>query len=125
MPDDETYRRLLLQAGEFAAGKEVTGPAAVQRHVRVGFAKAVRLLEDLHAAGVVTEADSRGHRRFLGTPCRHCGGKLVRCASLCAVPVCKGWKHADWLPMGPVGPHYCDGRSVNPSGEPEEEAQDE
>lgn len=124
MPDDEAYRRLLLQAGEFAAGRKTTGPAAVQRHVRTGFATAARLLDDLQAAGVVSEADSRGHRRFLGTPCRHCGGKLVRCASPCTIPVCKGWKHADRLSMGPIGPHYCEGRSINPSGEPREEAPD-
>jgi len=53
--------------------------------------------------------------------CRHCGGDLVRCDPPHDLPVCKGWKHAAWLSMGPVGPHYCEGRSVNPSGEPGEE----
>ncbi len=120
MPEDETYQRLLLQAGEFTASREFVGASAVQRHVRVGFAKAARLLEDLQAAGVVSEPDSRGFRRFLGTPCRHCGGALVRCAHLGEIPVCKGWKHAAWLSLGPVGPHYCEGRSINPSGEPRE-----
>lgn len=54
--------------------------------------------------------------------CRHCGGMLVRCDPSHDFPVCKGWKHAAWLSMGPVGPHYCEGRSVNPSAEPREEA---
>lgn len=121
MPDDETYQRLLLQAGEFAAARETVGVSAVQRHLRVGFTRAAFLLDDLQAAGVVSERDDRGLRRFLGTPCRHCGGKLVRCAGRPELPVCKGWKHAAWLSMGPIGPHYCEGRSVNPSGEPRED----
>ena len=121
MPDEETYRRLLLQAGEFAAARETVGVSAVQRHVRVGFATAARLLGDLAEAGVIGEPTGRGQWRFLGTPCRHCGGKLVRCAGLPELPVCKGWKHAAWLLMGPIGPHYCEGRSVMPSGEPREE----
>ena len=118
MPDDETYQWLLLQAGEFAAAREVVGAGAVQRHLRVGFATAARLLDDLQADGVVSEPDGRWLRRFLGAPCRHCEGKLVRCAGSPDLPVCKGWKHADWLSMGPIGPHYCEGRSINPSGEP-------
>jgi len=123
MPDDEAYQRLLLQAGEFAAARETVGAGTVQRHLRVGFATAARLLGDLQADGVVSEPGSRHLRRFLGTPCRHCGGKHVRCAGLPDLPVCKGWKHAAWLSMGPVGPHYCEGRSVNPSGEPREAGQ--
>jgi hypothetical protein len=125
MPDDDTYRRLLLQAGEFAASRETVGAGHVQRRLRVGFATAARLLGDLHADGVVSEPDSRGLRRFLGTPCRHCGGKLVRCARPCEIPVCKGWKHAGRLSMGPIGPHYCEGRSINPSGEPGEDKADD
>jgi Ftsk gamma domain len=118
MPDDETYRRLLLQAGEFAAARETVGASDVQRHVRVGFATAMRLLEDLRSDGVIGSPDDRRRWRFLGIPCRHCGGKLVRCAGRPELPVCKGWKHAAWLSMGPIGSHYCEGRSVNPSGEP-------
>jgi hypothetical protein len=50
--------------------------------------------------------------------CRHCGGELIRCDPPHDMPACLGWKHAAWLSMGPVGPHYCEGRSVSPSGEP-------
>jgi hypothetical protein len=53
--------------------------------------------------------------------CRHCGGELVRCDPPHDMPACLGWKHAALLSRGPVGPHYCEGRSVNPSGEPGEE----
>jgi len=60
-----------------------------------------------------TEADVK--------PCRHCGGPLIPCRPAHEMPVCKGWKHAAWLSMGPIGPHYCEGRSVMPSGEPEED----
>lgn len=69
-----------------------------------------------HLAGkawAFTEADVK--------PCRHCGGPLIPCRPGHDLPVCKGWKHAAWLSMGPIGPHYCEGRSVNPSGEPKEE----
>ena len=124
MPDEETYQRLLLQAGEFAAARETVGASDVQRHVRVGFATAMRLIGDLQAGGVIGDSDGYGRWRFLGTPCRHCGNTLVRCSQPHAVPVCKGWKHAAWLSMGPVGPHYCEGRSVNPSGEPREDGND-
>lgn len=120
MPDDETYQRLLLQVGELAAARGTVGVTAVQRHARVGFATAARLLEDLRAAGVIGEPDRSGEWRFRGILCRHCGGALVRCAGSPELPVCKGWKHAAWLSMGPIGPHYCEGRSVNPSGEPRE-----
>lgn len=120
MPDDETYRHLLRQTGEFAATRETVSPAAVQRHVRVGWARAVLLLEDLEAAGAVSEADERGFRRFLGTPCRHCGGALVACGWPCTDLTCNGWKHAALL-TGSVGSHQCEGRSVMPSGEPKEE----
>ncbi len=53
--------------------------------------------------------------------CRHCGGELFRCDPPHDMPACLGWKHVARLSMGPVGPHYCGGRSVNPSGEPGEE----
>lgn len=64
-------------------------------------------------AGIAVWAEARA--------CRHCGGDLVRCDPPHDFPVCKGWKHAAWLSMGPIGPHYCEGRSVMPSGEPEED----
>lgn len=63
-------------------------------------------------AKAFTEADVK--------PCRHCGGPLIPCRrSDHDLPVCRGWLHAAWLSM-PIGAHYCDGRSVNPSGEPGE-----
>jgi len=49
--------------------------------------------------------------------CRHCRGVLVRCDPKHQFPACEGWKHVAWLSM-PIGAHYCQGRSVNPSGEP-------
>jgi len=69
MPDEETYQRLLLQAGELAAARGTVGAGTVQRHLRVGFATAARLLEDLQAAGAVSGRDEHGVRQFLGTPC--------------------------------------------------------
>jgi len=62
-----------------------------------------------------TEADVK--------PCRHCKCPLIPCRRGHNLPVCKGWLHAAWLSM-PVGAHYCEGRSVNPSGEPGEEVSD-
>jgi hypothetical protein len=63
-------------------------------------------------AGAFTEEDVR--------PCRHCGAPLIPCRYGHEFPVCLGWKHAAWLSM-PIGAHYCEGRSVMPSGEPAEE----
>ena len=48
--------------------------------------------------------------------CRHCGGEITPCAE--PIRYCKGWKHVAYLHYGPVGPHYCEGRSVNPMAEP-------
>jgi hypothetical protein len=50
--------------------------------------------------------------------CRHCGGLIVPCAE--PARFCKGWKHALFLHYGPVGAHYCEGRSINPMAEPED-----
>jgi plasmid maintenance system antidote protein VapI len=65
MPDDETYQQLLREAEQFVATRETVGPSAVQRHVRVGFAKAARILGDLEASGKVSPADGCGRRRVL------------------------------------------------------------
>ena len=59
-------------------------------------------------AGTVTETAP--------VTCRYCGGAIVPCAD--AIPYCQGWKHVAYLHYGPVGPHYCEGRSVNPVAEP-------
>jgi hypothetical protein len=50
--------------------------------------------------------------------CRHCRGEIIPCTE--PIRYCKGWKHAAYLHYGPVGPHYCEGRSVNPLAEPAE-----
>lgn len=65
MPDDETYKRLLRTTEEYVSTRQTVGPAAVQRAVRVGFAKAARLLEDLEAGGKVSAPDPTGRRRVL------------------------------------------------------------
>jgi hypothetical protein len=51
-------------------------------------------------------------------PCRHCKREIVPCPAPSMIPVCKGWKHAEFLDSMPVGAHYCGGRSVNPVAEP-------
>lgn len=56
------------------------------------------------------------------TSCRHCGGEITPCAGH---EFCKGWKHVAFLHYGPVGPHYCEGRSVNPMAEPGRTAHEE
>jgi hypothetical protein len=66
-------------------------------------------------AGIAVWAESPDTRA-----CRHCGGELVRCDPPHDFPVCRGWKHAARLSML-IGAHYCEGRSVNPSGEPRED----
>lgn len=77
--------------------------------VLAGIIRRAALLPD----GAFTEADIR--------PCRHCGDPLIPCRPGHQIPVCKGWKHAAWLPLQ-IGAHYCEGRSIRPSGEPREEA---
>lgn len=89
------------------------------------YAREVAMLEDNSLAPEGTPEDDMFHPQCfrdsselkLAPACRHCGGALVRCDPPHAVPVCKGWKHTAWLSM-PIGAHYCEGRSVNPSGEP-------
>jgi len=72
-------------------------------------------------AGIGVWTDSAAFTEADVKPCRHCGGPLIPCRPGHKMPVCLGWKHAALLPRGLVGPHYCEGRSVNPSGEPKEE----
>ena len=50
--------------------------------------------------------------------CVHCGQPVVPCFGA-ALPACKGWVHAG-MDDRPIGRHYCEGRSVNPSAEPEQ-----
>jgi hypothetical protein len=57
--------------------------------------------------------------------CRHCGGKIAPCPQGAGhIPACLGWIHPAYARYGPVGPHYCGGRSVNPSAEPATEGED-
>jgi len=49
--------------------------------------------------------------------CVHCGGEIAPCLGG-ALPVCKGWIHVAYAERHPVGAHYCEARSVNPSAEP-------
>lgn len=52
--------------------------------------------------------------------CRHCFGPIIPCEPAHQMPVCLGWKHTAHLSQV-IGAHYCEGRSVNPSAEPEED----
>lgn len=50
--------------------------------------------------------------------CRHCGMDIEPCTHpRRGNPVCKGWRHEGYEDK-PVGAHYCEGRSINPSAEP-------
>lgn len=125
--------------GRWRTGRPVRtiSASALQRHIRVGFAKAQRLMLLLEQEGVIeTRFSKPGWQwRCLVPPdgldaalerirqsagvraCRHCHAEIVPCS--CAVKaVCNGWKHTEWLVSMPVGAHYCDGRSVNPPAEP-------
>lgn len=50
------------------------------------------------------------------TSCRHCHEEIVPCPT--PTLICEGWKHVRYLHFGPIGAHYCEGRSVNPVAEP-------
>jgi hypothetical protein len=52
------------------------------------------------------------------TACRHCKQEIVPCPTPSLTPCCAGWKHAEFIDSMPIGAHYCEGRSVNPSAEP-------
>ena len=69
-------------------------------------------IPDLTAELDDPEASARGD----DATCRYCGGLIVPCTE--PIRYCKGWKHAAYLHYGPVGPHYCEGRSINPMAEP-------
>jgi hypothetical protein len=51
------------------------------------------------------------------TSCRHCGEEIVPCPT--PTLICEGWRHVRYLHFGPVGSHYCGGRSINPVAKPE------
>ena len=52
------------------------------------------------------------------TRCRWCLQEIIPCTAM-PVPACKGWKHVRFLDTMPIGAHYCGGRGIYPSAEPE------
>jgi hypothetical protein len=78
-----------------------------------------RLTGSLDTGGSFTGADDDGPGPATGgrlVTCRHCCEPIVRCTE--PIQYCKGWKHAAYLHYGPVGAHYCQGRSINPLAAP-------
>lgn len=69
------YRDMLLDAARVAIGRQKVGPSLIQRHVRVGFATAGRLLILLEDAGVIGPVaaagthDGAGAKQHSGTLC--------------------------------------------------------
>jgi hypothetical protein len=68
MPDDETYRQLLRDAAQFAATQRWVTRQTIQRHVRVGFVTAGRLVLDLQDAGLIGPAGYAGRHPVLDEP---------------------------------------------------------
>ena len=79
-------------------------------------------MTDRHAGYIVTLAEDI---REPATEAVINALRMVKGVIPCTEPVrfCKGWKHVAYLHYGPVGPHYCEGRSVNPLAEPAHEAE--
>jgi hypothetical protein len=59
---------LIEQAARFVASRKRVGASHVQRHVRVGFATAALLIEQLEAAGMVGKPNPAGWRTVLVDP---------------------------------------------------------
>lgn len=144
LPIGEDLNLLIAAARMVITGRDLAGrdirvicASGIQRHLRVGFAKAARLIGLLEQQGIIRRLAEPGWQYECLVPadgldaaleritqsaglrtCRHCHGVIVPCAPAHEFPVCKGWKHTRFLDSMPVGAHYCDGRSINPSAEP-------
>jgi DNA segregation ATPase FtsK/SpoIIIE-like protein len=70
MHDGDINPELLASATDYALRRSRGRVSAwsVQRHVRVGFATAVKLIAGLEAAGVIGPDDGRGWHAVLGEP---------------------------------------------------------
>jgi len=60
------HAAIIEAAIRYLKGREKTGPGLIQRHVRVGFATAARVLEVLEERGVVGAANGNGVRPVIG-----------------------------------------------------------
>lgn len=97
----------------FSPSSEVTFGEVVRPEGRA------RLTGSLDTGGSFTGDDDDDTEPATGgrlVTCRHCCEPIVRCTE--PIQYCKGWKHVAYLHYGPVGPHYCQGRSINPLAEP-------
>lgn len=111
MPDDDTYRAMLCDGARFAATRTWVGPSAVQRHVRVGFVTASRMVHDLQDAGIIGPPTATGRQPVtagyaqLESFIREHGGdrvpKLVKTAGGAVVP---------------LRPELCEPHTKSPSG---------
>lgn len=64
----EQQALLVEDATRFALGRKTVWASLIQRHVRVGYARAVILLDMMEQLGVVGPADGNGKRDVLGPP---------------------------------------------------------
>lgn len=58
----DSHAEIIDAAISYLKGRKTTGPGLIQRHVRVGFATASRLLEELEERGIVGPANGNGVR---------------------------------------------------------------
>lgn len=56
---------LFKEASEFVISSNKTGIAALQRHLRIGYIRATKLLEEMEKAGILSPQDSNGVREIL------------------------------------------------------------
>lgn len=59
---------LFAQAARFAVTVRTVGPGQIQRKVRVGWARAVFLMDELRDAGIIGERDAKGCSTVLAAP---------------------------------------------------------
>jgi hypothetical protein len=62
-PEDELYPQGVALIQEL----QQASISALQRRLRIGYNRASRMMENMQAAGIVSEADTMGHRTVLAT----------------------------------------------------------
>ena len=67
-PEDGERDALFEQAVEVVRSSQRSSISLIQRHLRIGYNRAARIIEDMERAGIISPMDEAGNRKVLALP---------------------------------------------------------